>query len=210
VDPAVGGQYTLALGGVFNRIDRLGDLNFDDGEVSVSDSSGGSSPTLANFDQFDLNDGANAICNAMGNNTFRQVNAYAHLYRLRQLTINAGTFPTFPEAPITVWVDSSSSSGNNSGYDALGTRMSKLEFVKGDGFLDPSCPNAAGLSLNGAHDSTSMAHEFAHLSMKRLQDRRRYGDMPQALGSPPISRFCGSRGARLRVHQLPGGLGQEE
>src|SRR5439155_16614560 len=105
VDPAVGNQYTLQLAGVFNRFDRLGNGTFSDEEVSISSSTGGSSSTFANFDQAPINNAANAVCGTGGNNTFRQVNAYANLWSQRQAIITAGTMPAFPEAAVTVYLD---------------------------------------------------------------------------------------------------------
>jgi hypothetical protein len=181
VDPAAGGQYTLQLTGVFNRFDRLGNGTFGDSEVSISDSSGGSTATFANFNQAPINDFANALCSAGGNNTFRQVNAYAHLWSFRQMLISAGTFPTFPEAAVTVWTDLDQP-GNSSGYDQVGPGQSRLNLSTGGlGFTDPACPDAAGVLtpapdpggvLSATNDPTGMTHEFTHLSTKRLQERR--------------------------------------
>jgi len=182
VDPASGGQYVLSRAGVFNRIDRLGDGNFDDDEVSISSTTGGSSATFANFNQSPLNDGANALCTAGANNTFRQVNTYAHLHTFRQTLISAGTFPTFPEAAVTVWTDMAGSS-NSAGYDAFGSGQSRLRLAIGTGFADATCPDVAGGTLgppvgtdpsvlSGTNDVTGMTHEFTHLSTKRLMERR--------------------------------------
>ncbi len=187
VDPAVGGQYTLQRAGVFNRFDRLGDGNFDDEEVSISDAAGGSSATFANFNQAPLNDSANAICAAGGNNTFRQVNSFAHLSSFRDMLVTAGTFPTFPEAALTVWMDLPQT-GNSAGYDTFGPGQSRLRLATGaTGFTDAACPDVPEGVLSATNDVTGMTHEFTHISTKRLQERRPAdwcGMGPCALPSP--------------------------
>ncbi|MGH7388086.1 MAG: hypothetical protein ACREM3_01320 [Candidatus Rokuibacteriota bacterium] len=176
VDPAVGSQYVLewndAPNSVFNRIDRRGDADFDDGEVSISDSSGGSSSTLANVDQAPINDDASALCPAGGNNGFRQVHAMAHLHNFHQAVVGAGIVPTFPEAPVAVWVDFLGTDTNFSTYDFYGSGQSNLRFVNGSGFEHANCPDQPNLKLNGTQDATTLAHEIAHLSTKRQQERR--------------------------------------
>jgi hypothetical protein len=185
VNPSSGGNYQLVLNdvapGTYNRIDRLGNASFADGEVSISDSSGGSSSTLANFNQSPLNDAANADCASGGNNTFRQVQAMAQLFRLHEQLVSAGTFPTFPEGAITVGVDIENGPGfsNSAGYDQFGTGLSGLNFTNGGGFEDASCPNLVGMAgnvgpskMNGVSDITTMGHEFTHLSTARLGARR--------------------------------------
>jgi hypothetical protein len=168
VDPATGGQYTLAYAGVFNRVDRLGDGNFDDDEVSISSSSGGSSASLANFNQSPINDDANAVCGAGGNNTYRQVNVFSHLSRLHSMIVGAGAPVSFPEAAVTIWTDATDTSAS---YDYYGSGQSRVRYGAYGGFTSSSCPNASGFS-NGGEDTTAIAHEFAHLSTPRLQDRR--------------------------------------
>lgn len=172
VDAAVGNQYTLQLTGVFNRIDRLGDGNFDDDEVSISDSTNGSSATFANFNQAPINDAANALCSAGGNNTFRQVNAFAHLSSFRNTLVGAGTFPTFPEAALTVWIDLPQTS-NSALYDAFGAGQSRLRLGTGaTGFTGAACPDVPNGVMPGSTDATPLAHEFMHIGTARLQERR--------------------------------------
>lgn len=172
VDASSGGQYTLQRSGVFNRFDRLGDSAFDDEEVSISDSASGSSGTFANFNQAPLNDAANALCAAGANNTYRQVNAFAHLSSFRDTLMNAGTFPLFPEAATTVRLDLPQS-GNSAGYDSLGAGQSVLNLgTGGNGFTDAACPDVANGVLPGSSDTTPLAHEFMHIGTKRLQERR--------------------------------------
>ncbi|HEY3055796.1 MAG TPA: hypothetical protein VGK31_07695, partial [Thermoanaerobaculia bacterium] len=174
VDAPSGGQFTLRLAGVFNRVDRLGNGTFGDGEVSISSSAGGSTATFANFNQSPINDAANAVCGSGGNNTFRQVNAYADLWSQRQTIITAGTMPAFPEAAVTVYVDMADPGGfgNFAAYDNFGSGQSLLNFVLGSAYPNASCPDVANANLPGAQDPTSMMHEFAHLSTPRLQERR--------------------------------------
>ncbi|MGH7392953.1 MAG: hypothetical protein ACREM3_26385, partial [Candidatus Rokuibacteriota bacterium] len=176
VDPAVGGRYVLELNdapaSVLNRVDRRGDGNFNDGEVRISGSGDGSSSTLANFDQAPINDDASAVCPAGGNHRFRQVNALAHLYGFHQAVIGAGIAPTFPAAPVTVFVDFLGTDTNYSTYDYYGAGRSNLRFVNGSGFEHANCPDQPNLKLNGTQDGTTLAHEFAHLSTKRQQERR--------------------------------------
>ncbi len=166
VDPAAeGGKYQLKLDRVFNRIDRLG----DDDEVEIADDNHGSSTTFANFDQDPINNADKALCqsgNSGGNNLFRQVNVYAHLYRFWHLIANAGTTPRFPIAAITVQVDVKA---NRNSYD-YGNGQSTLKFKKGSGFDGIDCPCSG--ELNSALDATVIAHEFAHLSTLRLQEQR--------------------------------------
>ena len=174
VDAPSGGQFTLQLTGVFNRVDRLGNGAFTDDEVTISSSTGGSSATFANFNQVPINDAANAVCGTGGNNTFRQVNAYADLYSQRQAIMSAGSFPTFPESAVTVYVDMPDPSGfgNFAVYDNFGSGQSLLNFVLGTAYANAACPDVAGANLPGTEDPTSMMHEFAHLSTPRLQERR--------------------------------------
>lgn len=190
VDAAVGNQYTLQRSGVFNRIDRLGDGNFDDDEVSITDSTNGSSVTFANFNQVPINEAANAICAAGGNNTFRQVNAFAHLSSFRDTLVSAGTFPTFPEAALTVWIDFPHTS-NSAGYDTFGTGQSRLRLSTGlEGFTDAACPDVPNGVMPGSTDATPMAHEFMHIGTARMQERRPddwCGMAPCSLPSPTVA-----------------------
>jgi hypothetical protein len=185
VNASSGGNYQLLLNetapGTFNRIDRLGNGTFADGELSISDSSGGSSSSLANFDQSPLNDAANAVCSSGANNTFRQVQAMAQLSRLHEQLVSAGTFPAFPENAITVGIDLQNGPGfsNSAGYDQFGTGQSGLNFTDGGGFESASCPDLVGtttspgtIKMNGVSDITTMGHEFTHLSTARLGARR--------------------------------------
>jgi hypothetical protein len=199
VDAAVGMQYTLIRGGVFDRLDRLGDGVFDDGEISIPDNMGGSSGTLAQFNQGPINDAANAICSAGGNNTFRQVNAFAHLSNFRDTLIGAGTFPTFPEQPTQIFMDLPQP-GNSAGYDTAGSDgQGRMNLGTGGlGFTDAACPDQPmdltvfpdpGGVLPGSSDATPLAHEFMHIGTKRLQERRPAdwcGMAPCSMPSPTV------------------------
>ncbi len=189
VDASSGGNYTLQRAGVFNRVDRLGDGNFDDDEVSITDSTNGSSATLANFNQAPINDPTNASCSG-GNNTFRQVNAFAHLSRFRDTVVGAGTFPSFPEAATTIRIDLPQS-GNAAGYDSGGVGQSILFLGTGAaGFTDAACPDVANGVLPGSSDATPLAHEFMHIGTQRMQARRPddwCGMAPCSVPSPTVA-----------------------
>jgi hypothetical protein len=184
VDAESGGQYVLSRAGVFNRFDRLGNGTFGDGEVSISSTGPGSSATFAAFNLAPLNDAPNAVCASGGNNTFHQVHAYANLHSFRETLVAAGSFPTFPQAAMTVWTDMGGNS-NSAGYDAFGTGNSLLRLAAGLGFASAACPDVPGGFLGppppmtddpsvlpGSSDVTGMTHEFTHISTKRLQTRR--------------------------------------
>lgn len=170
VDPSSSGTYTLELNddidGVFNRLDRFEDGAFDDQEVAVSADARGSTISLANFDQAPLNNAPRAVCSDGGNAAFRQINVFAHLHRFWRLVVAAGSFPTFPEAPINVSVDV----GNP--YSFADYDTSRLRFATYPGFTHQACPDAPNLGLNDGQDATIIAHEFAHLAARRLQYRR--------------------------------------
>jgi hypothetical protein len=177
VDNPTAGQCLLQLDGVLNRIDRLLDTSggsFSEDEVTIPSAT---SAPACNFTVTNIGNDTTAICESglqSGNTRFRQVNTFAHLYRYWKLVTSAGTIPTFPEAGVTVWMDYSVEgvNRNSANYDVFGDGLSRLLFVNGSGFESSMCPNATNASLNGAQDTTAIAHEFAHLSTKRLQDRR--------------------------------------
>ena len=224
VDPASGGTYTLQRAGVWTRVDRLGDGDFDDGEVAISSSSGGSSSTFANFSQSPLNDDANAVCASGGNNSYRQINAFAHLSRMREMVVGAGTIPTFPQAAVTIWTDTSLS-GNSANYDYFGSGQSRLNFVAGAGFAHALCPNAPGvfdnsgsndLPLPGTNDPTSMVHEFGHIITPRLQERRPSNwcgmascPMPTAAGHDAFHDFADGLGHAYASVNCQGGYSRK-
>ncbi|HEX8085885.1 MAG TPA: hypothetical protein VF529_16455 [Solirubrobacteraceae bacterium] len=172
VDPPSGGQFTLEADdgttrGV-RRVDRLGDGDFDDGEVTVAGTAGG----VANFNVAPINDDANAICGAGGNNTFRQVNAFGHVARMRDMVINAGTVPPFPEGAMTIWTDDPDPDGGGNSLAYASSGNTTLKLVQGSAFSASTCPDTGGASLPGPTDVTTMGHEFWHAGMARLHDRR--------------------------------------
>lgn len=191
VDAAVGNQYTLQRAGVLNRVDRLGDGNFDDDEVSITDSTNGSSATFANFNQAPINDATNASCSS-GNNTFRQVNIFAHASSFRDMLMGAGTFPVFPEGPTTILVDLPQAS-NSGPYDQFGAGLGALNIGTGAaGFTDAACPDVANGVLPGSTDAGLIAHEYMHMGTKRLQERRPDDWCGMAPCSMPSSTVRGS------------------
>ena len=171
VDGAASNLYILQRAGVLNRVDRLGDGNFDDDEVSISDSANGSSATFANFNQAPINDATNASCST-GNNTFRQVNIFAHASSFRDTLMGAGSFPTFPEGPTTILLDLPQE-GNSGPYDTFGPGLGALNIGTGaGGFTGGACPDISGGVLPGSTDAGLVAHEYMHMGTKRLQERR--------------------------------------
>ncbi len=200
VDPPAAGQFTLqADDGTtrgIKRVDRLGDGDFNDGEVSVAGSAG----TLANLNVAPINEEANAICSAGANNTFRQVNAFGHVSRMRRMVVNAGTVPPFPEGEMTLITDDPDPDGGGNVLQFFtGTGNSTLRLVRGTGFTSAACPNVANGSLPGTNDTTTIIHEFWHAGMSRLQERR----PANWCGSPP----CAMPSGRALFHDFSDALG---
>ena len=95
VDPAIDGQYVLALDGMIRRVDS--DFDLDDApDVSISASGGGSSASLANFDQAPLNDEDEALCGGGSNPEFLQVNVFARVHHYTAQARALGVFEPFP------------------------------------------------------------------------------------------------------------------
>jgi len=164
VDNSAGGNYTLQLTGVFSRLDRLGDADFNDGEVAIADNANGSSAVFANFDQAPLNDAANAVCAAGGNTTFEQVDLMATLSTHRLLAINAGLFTPFPAAAMTI-------SFENNFCNAFGSPAG-LSFGFCTGYTDAACPNLPNQFIITTHDHSWVAHELGHaLTPRQYTDR---------------------------------------
>lgn len=171
------GERVLALDGVFERFDRLGNegdkgYTFEDDEVATA---------AADFTQV-TGDAAQAVCRS-DNTAFRQVHAYSHLYSFRRMLLSAGSMPPFPEAPITVWIDYSTTS-NRAIYDGFDKGQALMLFMEGPGFVDAQCPDAPDLRLNGVHDAGTLTHEMSHLGVKRLQERRPKGWCKPPAGAP--------------------------
>ncbi|MCI0724620.1 MAG: hypothetical protein L0338_37495, partial [Acidobacteria bacterium] len=169
VDPASGGQYTLKLSGVMNRVDFQGD-GYNANDVSISDSTGGSSSTLANFDQATngMNDAANAVCNndtspgLEADETFQQVDFFATIHNQYRQAINAGIYTPFPTGPWSPQVEVANFCNANAG----------MMYGACSGYYDADCPDGANKLLNFAHDHTVVAHELAHnMTSRQYTDR---------------------------------------
>jgi hypothetical protein len=173
VSPNADDELVLALDGVFQRVDRKGDGKYNDGEVEVSG---------ATFDVLAINDESKALCKSGHNVAYGQVHAYSHLYSFWKMVTGAGIFPQFPEKPVRIWMDHANPSAR-AFYDydyTIPIADSLLRFPMADGFQDSDCPDAPGERMNGVQDATTLAHEMAHLSVKRLQERRCGGQLCDA------------------------------
>ncbi len=168
VDGASGGQYTLKLAGVADRVDYLNN-GFDANDVSIPDSSGGSSATFAQFNQAPINAGASAVCSSGGNVTFQQVNFFADFHVNWQQAVYQGIFTPFPTSPWDPRVESATA-----GCGA----WSDMDYGACQGYYDAACPSfsdgtAGGPNyMNFAHDNTVVSHELAHNSVKRFTQTR--------------------------------------
>jgi len=169
VDPAAGGQYTLQLSSVMNRVDFQGD-GFNANDVSISNSTNGSSGTFANFDQATngINDATNAVCNndaggTLGaDETFQQVDFFAVIYNQYRQALNAGIFTPFPTFAWSPVVEQSGFCNANSG----------MVYGACNGYYDADCPDGVNKLLNFAHDHTVVAHELAHnMTSRQYTDR---------------------------------------
>ncbi len=171
VDPLANGKLPLQLKGVLLRVDVAVDGNLSSA-VQVEASS------AADFLKNPVAGHADAVCSGKtgGNRQFRQVNAYSHVYSVREIVRSAGPVPAFPEKAMQIYVDVPAGDGLGSVayYDSADGEdaRSSLWIAEGEGHASDDCPAAAGLRLNGAQDATVLAHETAHLVMRRLQERR--------------------------------------
>ena len=163
VDPSSGGNYTLALSGMADRVDFGGDGLYDANEVSIPDSAGGSSATFANFNQAQISDAAQALCASGTNKAFQQVNLFATLHRYYQVTISQGIFTPFPSIPWTPRVESVTAGCNSD---------STMDFGACYGYFDASCPNVPDSLMNFSHDNTVIGHELGHNITERLTNGR--------------------------------------
>ena len=164
VNNSSGGQYILQLTDVFNRPDRLGDGNFDDGEASISDSASGSSATLANFNQATINDPSSESCSAGASTGFEQVSLFGKLSAYRQGAISAGLTTPFPTSVMSLTYE-------NGFCNAFGSPTS-ISFGICTAYTDAACPDVANQQLNTIHDNTWVAHEFGHaLTPRQYSDR---------------------------------------
>ena len=162
VDPSSGGNYTLALGGVMNRVDFQGD-GYNASDVSILDGANGSSAVFANFNQAPINDATQALCSSGTNKAFQQVNFFGTLYRYYQVTLSQGIYTPFPPSPWSPRVESASAGCN---------AWSSMDYGACNGYFDASCPNLANAFMNFAHDNTVVGHEFAHNITERLTNTR--------------------------------------
>ena len=160
VDNSSGGQYILQLTGVLNRVQYGPNAALD---VSISDSTNGSSATFANFNQAPINDASQALCASGTNKGFQQVDFFGSLSRYYQVALAQGIFTPFPTAAWNPRVEDNFCNANSS-----------LDYGFCTGYSDPSCPNYAGANayMNFAHDNTVVAHEFAHNITPRLTNAR--------------------------------------
>jgi len=166
VDDAVSNEYRLQLTGVFGRLDRFGDGDYNDGEVAIPDNANGSSATFANFDQTPLNDAANAVCSSGGNTTFEQVDLFATLYRQRQMALSAGLFTPFPNGEMFLRTRTASGGVCTATGSPLG-----ITFQDCPGYNDAACPDGVN-HIAVDHDHTYVAHEFGHaLTPRQYTDR---------------------------------------
>jgi hypothetical protein len=176
VDGAVGGQYTLEEADTVDRVDFQGD-GYNATDVSISDTSGSSTPTFADFDQSPLDDEAAALCQAGTNEAFQQISAYGWLNRYIKWSRSLGVFTPFPRlGALGVTIEWDACNGWNDGFD-------NLTFGFCDGYEAAGCPDAytaAGdwigdllaNSLATAQDNTWLAHELAHSLTPRLTNLR--------------------------------------
>lgn len=190
VDPSAGGQYTLQLTGVMNRVDNMGDGN-PANDLSITDSTNGSSATFANFDQAPVNDPAQAMCASGTNKGFQQVNFFATIYRYRQESLSLGIFTPFPRMgglttdPSIPW----SPQVEKAGYCNANAGM---VYGACTGYFDAACPNYSTGDTNGenfmnfAHDNTVVGHELAHSITPRFTLARPSDWCGMAVCSIPI------------------------
>lgn len=182
IDPFPDGKLGLRLKGVFHQVtDGAGDT------VELKPGSGFDRPPVSRYQD--------AVCASQNNAAFRHVNAYSHVYSVREIARSAGTVPSFPERPLDIVVDfrdKDDDRGSGAYYDSKPTvtdAASSLWLADGEGFFQAKCPLVEGKRLNGAQDVTVMAHEMSHLLVQRLQERRPAGwcgrkpcAMPDVLG----------------------------
>jgi hypothetical protein len=171
VDPSSGGQYTLKLAGMANRVDYQGN-GYDALDVSISDAANGSSATFANFNQAPINDPVQALCGTGTNKAFQQVNFFGVLSTYYQNALSLSIYTPFPKIggvaadPPTPWnpkVESASAGCN---------AWSSMDYGACSGYFDMSCPNQVGTFMNFAHDNTVVGHELAHSITPRFTQAR--------------------------------------
>lgn len=159
-----------------NRVDYQGD-GFNALDVSIPDSSGGSSATFANFNQAPLNDTAQALCSSGTNKAFQQINFFGAIYNYYSNALALAIFTPFPKlggtsaSAATPW----SPRVEMAGYCNANASMT---YGACDGYFNAACPNYttgtfAGTNfMNFAHDNTVIAHELAHSITPRFTNSR--------------------------------------
>ena len=169
VEPASGGEYTLQLSGVINRVDYLGDGDTSN-DTSISDSTNGSSSTFANFDQAPINDPAEALCASGTNKDFQQVNFFGVVSRYYQRSLSLGIFTPFPTSPWNPKVESASAGCN---------AWSSMDYGACEGYFNVACPDYwdgtnswLGSAMNFSHDNPVIGHELAHNITPRFTNAR--------------------------------------
>jgi outer membrane protein assembly factor BamB len=168
VNDALASTYTLQLTGTLSRVDFKGD-GYDASDVSIPDNSGGSSATLANFDQAPINDAAQALCGSGTNKAFQQVNLFSAIFRDFENARSLGIFTPFPTTVWTPKVESASAGCNG---------WASLDFGVCKGYTDADCPNfttgdtSSDNFMNIGHDGTFVSHEAAHNITPRLTQNR--------------------------------------
>jgi len=189
VDAATDGQFTLRLDGVIERV-RYRGVGFEDLAVSISDDSGTSTPSFADFAQPPLDDATEALCASGENKAFQQVNFFATLSRYRRQALDLGVFEPYPITPWKPVVEGRACKGadasmpNRNGWgctnddyccegDNCGTctgfyccALANMFYGACSGYFSDDCPDAG--FLNMAHDNTVIGHELGHTLTRRF------------------------------------------
>jgi hypothetical protein len=163
--------YVLSQSSLMERVD-IGSDGWDSREARIRSDTGGSSPTMAQFDQIPLNQPPPG-CFAIDREGFEQVNVFGIVARHHGTVQAGGIFQPFPEY---VWGPRVRMGGCQAGSD--------LGFGACSGYFDAQCPmrtepeiaipGGGGFVfqplnyLNFADDNTMVAHEFGHNATNRL------------------------------------------
>ena len=182
-----GDWYVLSRAGIMERVD-IGSDGWSPREPRIPSNTGGSSATMAQFDQMPINQGP-PPCGASNREGFEQVNVFAVVWRHHRTVDGGGIFQPFP--------------GNAWGprVRAPGCQgLSGLVFGVCAGYFDAQCPNRSVTEisapgggfvadplnyLNFADDNTMIAHEFGHNATSRLTN-----DRPPGWCSPGPGASC--------------------
>lgn len=167
VDPASDGRYSLEVEDELNRVDFQED-GFDDFDLAIPVDSEGSSDSMANFDQWPINDTDEALCGEGTNKQFQQVHFFAALTRYRRYSLALGVDPVFS----LTWNPGVESP--RAGCNAY----SNMSFGACPGYYNAACPDfwdgteSLENCMNFAHDNTVIAHEMGHNITYELTNRR--------------------------------------